>query len=87
MDRVSVPFLVKISDKRRKVVDSQKKKNYVYRKTSLLEQIIFNVVPVLTTSTILAPLNRIKILLQVNKTLVLKDATAKSLYKGKFVFY
>ncbi len=82
MERYSTPFLVRFADNRRKTIDNQRKKNYIYRKTTILEQLIYNVLPVITTSTILAPLNRIKVLLQVNKPILFKQVTSRSIYQG-----
>jgi hypothetical protein len=82
MERYSTPFLVRYADNRRKIVDDQKKKNFIYRKTTVLEQLIYNILPVITTSTILAPLNRIKVLLQVNKPILYKQVTSRSIYQG-----
>jgi hypothetical protein len=86
MERYSTPLLVRFADNRRKTVDDQRKKNYIYRKTNILEQFIYNVVPVISTSTILAPLNRMKILLQVNKPLLFQQSTTRSLYQGISIY-
>jgi hypothetical protein len=57
-------FLIKLSDNRRKVVEAHKRKQFLNRKTTIPEQFVFNIVPICVTSSLLAPLHRIKILLQ-----------------------
>ena len=57
--------LIRFSDSRRNVVKSKAQQGYFIRQSSILEVFVFNFVPVAITSTILAPLNRIKVILQV----------------------
>ena len=60
-------FFINFSNNKRKKVESINSKTLIKRKSSLLEQYLFNFVPVAVSSTILSPLNRIKILLQIQK--------------------
>lgn len=80
MENYATPALVRLADSRRKVIENQKKKNYITRKVTIVEQFLFNLVPVVVTSTILEPLNRMKLLLQINKTLQFPEENARSLY-------
>jgi len=61
-------FLIKYSNNKRKKIEYLNSHLAIKRKSSLLEQYLFNFVPVAITSAILSPLNRIKIILQVQNT-------------------
>jgi hypothetical protein len=71
-------FLVRFSNNRRKAVESQNKK-IINRKNNFLEFYTFNFLPIAITSTILAPLNRLKILMQVQDFLPIKDLEGKKI--------
>lgn len=64
MSEESPVFLVRFSNNRRKFIESQNKK-IIKRKNNFLEFYTFNFLPIALTSTILSPLNRLKILFQV----------------------
>lgn len=64
-DSETFSFLIRLSNQRRRTVESQKLKNYKIRQYSLVELYTFQFLPVVITSSILAPLNRIKLILQV----------------------
>jgi hypothetical protein len=58
-------FPIRFSDWRRDKVIKQNQSGYLNRQQSLLETFTFNFLPTAITSSILAPLNRIKVILQV----------------------
>jgi solute carrier family 25 phosphate transporter 23/24/25/41 len=62
---IVVPLVLKFSNSRRNTISDQQKRGYVQRKHTILEILIFNYIPCALSSTILAPLNRIKVILQV----------------------
>lgn len=70
-------LLIRFSNSRRKVLERQKIKGYTTKTISLWELFIFSFFPCVTTSTILAPLNRIKLIMQV-KDFQYKDVNAKN---------
>jgi hypothetical protein len=60
-----IPVMVRFSNWRRGFVERQQSKGYKMRKINILEVYTFTFVPCAITSTLLAPLNRLKIILQV----------------------
>jgi hypothetical protein len=75
--------LIRFSDSRRNVVKSKAQQGYFIRQSSILEVFVFNFVPVAITSTILAPLNRIKVILQVQNMIPgAENLTAKKVFKN-----
>jgi hypothetical protein len=71
-------FLVRFSNNRRKVIESQNKKT-ISRKNNFLEFYTFNFLPIAITSTILSPLNRLKVLMQVQDLIPIKDLEGKKM--------
>jgi len=67
-------FLINFSNKRRQLLENQKSNsNILFRKYSILELLGLQYIPVLLTSTILAPLNRIKVIQQCQDLIILKN--------------
>lgn len=60
-----ITLLIRVSRWFRKNVESQEAKNYITKKNSILEIMCFSYLPVIFTSTLLAPMNRIKVIQQV----------------------
>jgi hypothetical protein len=59
-------FLINFSNNKRRNIENQKaNSNIIFRKNSALEIFVFQYIPLIGASTILAPLNRLKVLLQV----------------------
>ena len=78
MSEDSPIFLVRFSNNRRKFIESQNNK-IVNRKNNPLEFYTFNFLPIMITSTILSPLNRLKTIMQVQDFLPMKDLEGKKL--------
>lgn len=75
----------KFSERRHQIVENQKiNEKLKFRKNSLLEIVSFQYIPVILTNTLLAPLQRIKIILQCRDLLPLVDSQASTfrLIKG-----
>jgi hypothetical protein len=66
-------LLIRFSNSRRKYLELQNLKTKNQRKSSLLEQYLFNLIPIVTSSSLLAPLNRLKIIMQVKKQIVINE--------------
>jgi hypothetical protein len=65
-------FIINFSNNKRKYIENQKSNtNIIFRKNSILEIFAFQYVPCIMASTILAPLNRIKVMLQVKDFIAL----------------
>jgi hypothetical protein len=60
---------IRVSDRLRRKAHNQFKGKYTIRKHTPLEIFSFNFIPIIATSTLLAPLYRIKIILQVQDLL------------------
>lgn len=71
-EETSPVFFVRFSNNRRKYIELQNKK-FVIRKNNFLEFYTFNFIPIAITSTILYPLNRLKILKQIIDFIPNKD--------------
>ncbi len=79
----SATFLINFSNSRRKVLENQRlNENNKFRKYSILELLTFQYLPVLATSTLLAPLHRLKVLLQCQDILKNSTSSASDLFKG-----
>lgn len=64
-DNMATPtLLIKFSNSRRRIVENQQKL-YKAKSLSLLEIFVYNFIPSALASTLLAPLNRIRIIQQV----------------------
>jgi solute carrier family 25 (mitochondrial phosphate transporter), member 23/24/25/41 len=95
-NNVIVPIVLRFSNWRRQTIQDQQKKGYVQRKRTLMEILVFNYIPCAVSSTILAPLNRAKVILQVQNLLprsesltgrqvishIIKEEGVTSLFKG-----
>lgn len=85
-DLITIPM--RISNYFRRNVTSQNNKGYIQKKLSSIEILTFNYVPVLLTSTLLAPLNRMKIILQIQNLLSetpnKKGLSSVSILKSKY---
>jgi hypothetical protein len=76
-------FLINFSNSRRKVIEDQRMNQKIkFRKYSVFELAALQYFPVLLTSTLLAPLHRLKVLLQCYDILKNKTTSASELYKG-----
>jgi hypothetical protein len=65
-------FLINFSNNKRRNIENQKvNSNIIFRKNSALEIFVFQYIPLIAASTILAPLNRLKVLLQVKDVVAL----------------
>ena len=76
MSEESPVFFVRFSNNRRKFIEAQNKK-IICRKNNFLEFYTFNFLPIAVTSTILSPLNRLKVLMQVQDFIPKKDLEGK----------
>ena len=63
-EETSPVFFVRFSDNRRRFIELQNKK-FIQRKNNFAEFYTFNFIPIALTSSILAPLNRLKLLKQI----------------------
>lgn len=93
---VVVPIILRFSNWRRQTIQNQQKKGYVERKHNMLEIMVFNYFPCAASSTLLAPLNRAKVILQIQSLLpktdslnarqvisqIIKEEGISSLFKG-----
>lgn len=91
MSEDSPIFLVRFSNNRRKYIESQNKK-IVNRKNTPLDFYTFNFLPIALTSTILSPLNRLKVLMQVQDFIPVKNLEGKKvnisfLFKSKIKIF
>jgi len=68
-------FLIRFSNNYRRKIELRNTLTTVKRKSTLMEQYLFNFVPSAIASAILSPLNRIKILLQVSNQDFIKNNT------------
>ena len=76
-------FLINFSNGRRKVIENQRMNdNIKFRKYSVFELVALQYFPVLVTSTLLAPLHRLKVLLQCQDILKNTTTNVSDLYKG-----
>lgn len=78
-EETSPVFFVRFSDNRRRYIELQNKK-FIQRKNNLTEFYTFNFIPIAITSTLLAPLSRLKLLKQIADFIPNKDL---SLQKGE----
>lgn len=77
-EETSPVFFVRFSNNRRKYVEYQNKK-FTVRKNNFIEFYGFNFIPIVITSTILSPLNRLKTLMQIRDFIPSKDLAEKSI--------
>jgi hypothetical protein len=76
-------FLINFSNGKRQVVENQRRNdNIKFRKNSILELLVLQYIPILATSTLLAPLNRLKVLLQCQDILKNSTSSVSQLIKG-----
>jgi hypothetical protein len=67
----ALTFLVRFSNWRRRAVEKQNlKETNIFKKRSLFEIAAFNYFPAIAASSLLAPLNRVKVILQVQNMIV-----------------
>lgn len=88
--------LVRFSNRMRKKANVVYDKKTFKRKNSLFEHFVFDYIPGMMASTILSPLNRIKVILQVNYGTnltskevyngIIKNEGYKALFKGNIVY-
>ena len=71
-EETSPVFFVRFSNNRRKYTELQNKK-FTTRKNNFIEFYTFNFIPIVMTSTILAPLSRLKLLKQIGDFIPSKD--------------
>jgi hypothetical protein len=59
-----ITILIRYSNRKRNQIEQQRAKKLLTKQVSLMELTIFNFVPIVISSTILAPLNRLKLIFQ-----------------------
>lgn len=72
-EMLTQPVMLRLSNAFRNNVSKQNSKGYQIKKRSMIELFMFNYIPGLVASTLLAPLNRLKVILQIQTTLPLKE--------------
>jgi hypothetical protein len=80
-EETSPVFFVRFSDNRRRYIELQNKK-FIQRKNNFAEFYTFNFIPIALTSSLLAPLSRLRLLKQIadyipNKDLALEKGEAR----------
>lgn len=75
-EETSPVFFVRFSDNRRRFIELQNKK-FIQRKNNFLEFYTFNFIPIAITSTILGPLNRLRLLKQISDFIPSKDLSVE----------
>jgi hypothetical protein len=76
-------FLVNFSNKRRQIVENQRLNNRIkFRKNSVLELLALQYFPVLATSSILAPLHRLKVILQCQDIIKTSTSNVSQIING-----
>jgi hypothetical protein len=79
-------FIINFSNNKRKYIENQKANtNIHFRKQSILELIAFQYIPCIGASTLLAPFNRLKVIMQVQNVIPIprEAAEAGSAVKSK----
>ncbi len=71
-EETSPVFFVRFSDNRRRYIELQNKK-FIQRKNNFAQFYTFNFIPIALTSTLLAPLSRLRLLKQIADLLPNKD--------------
>jgi hypothetical protein len=77
-------FIVNFSNNKRKYIENQKANpGMTFRKNSAFELLVFQYIPVIGASTLLAPFNRLKVLLQVQDFIPLPKTNGTTTIKTK----
>ncbi len=71
-EETSPVFFVRFSDNRRRFIELQNKK-FIQRKNNFAEFYSYNFIPIALTSTLLAPLSRLRLIKQITDLIPNKD--------------
>ena len=99
-NNVIIPFVLRFSNWRRNTVQKQYTQGYIKRQRSIAEIFVFNYIPSALTSSLLAPFNRVKVILQVQNFIpgveklsvkeafskIIKDDGLSSLFRGNLIY-